>query len=229
MTERSEREEMYLITIARLMEAGWAPPVPLSQISAQLEIAPVSANQMIRRLEEDGLVNYTPYKGVSLTSRGMELALRILRHRRLWEVFLVEHLKYSPGDASQLACRLEHTLPCEAAERLAVFLGNPTLNPSGLPIPEENACSSPLNQVGLHAIDLNQPVLVSEFHADSATRSFFEAQGISPAQEIVILASASNGDLLVQTNQGFTVNLSRELVGKILVIPAVPSHKQQPN
>ncbi len=228
MAERSEREEMYLITIARLMEAGWAPPVPLSQISTQLEIAPVSANQMIRRLEEDGLLTYTPYKGVSLTSTGLELALRILRHRRLWEVFLVVHLHYSPPEASQLACRLEHTLPCEAAERLAVFLGNPTTNPQGLPIPEENACISSLNQVGLHTLDLNQPAQVSDFRSDSATSSFLEAQGISPGQSITVLARASNGDVLIQTAQGRTVSLTHELVPHILVTPALPPTTHSP-
>lgn len=217
--ELSEREEMYLVTIAQLMETGQAEPVPLSLISNQLEIASVSANQMIRRLEEAELVCYTPYKGASLTNNGMQRALRILRHRRLWEFFLVKHLHFTLVEASKLACRLEHTLPCEAAERLADFLGNPTLSPGGLPIPEENACTPPVGQVCLADLNLNQDGLVTEILADPVTRAFLETQGVYPGQALRILASATSGDLLVRTQPAQMINLSPELATQIRVIP----------
>ena len=132
----SESEEMYLVTIARLNESGDNLPVPVSQLAAELNVLPVSANQMIRKLEETGWVCYTPYKGVSLTEEGAALALQILRHRRLWEVFLVEKLKIPVAEAAELACRLEHFLPVDAAERLAIYLGNPGISPTGSPIPQ---------------------------------------------------------------------------------------------
>ena len=107
----SEREEMYLVTIARIQEAGDAGPVPLKTLARELGIGSISTNQMVRTLEEAGWLIYTPYKGVEFTPPGRQRALRILRHRRLWQVFLVERIGYSSDEASELACRLEHTLP----------------------------------------------------------------------------------------------------------------------
>ena len=137
-TNLSESEEMYLVTIARLVESGQSAPTPVAQLACELAIAPVSANQMIRKLEEVKLLYYTPYKGVELTEAGWQAALDILRHRRLWEVFLVEKLHYTPQEAEVLACRLEHNLPPEAAARLAAFLGHPTSSPQGHPIPNQD-------------------------------------------------------------------------------------------
>ena len=100
----SESEEMYLITIARLFEGGVEDPVSVSRIAGELSIQPVSANQMVHKLVEEGLVEYFPYKGVSLTPKGQAAAQQVLRGRRLWEVFLVNHLELSPGEADAMAC-----------------------------------------------------------------------------------------------------------------------------
>ena len=72
----TESEEMYLVTIARLKETELEGPVPLSQLASELEVLNVSVNQMVRKLEETGLVVYLPYKGVDLTESGVQLAGR---------------------------------------------------------------------------------------------------------------------------------------------------------
>ena len=79
----TESTEMYLLRIALLSEEG--DPVPISQLAEELDISPVSTNQMCRKLEEKDLVEYQPYKGVTLTLQGEVIALRVLRKRRLWE------------------------------------------------------------------------------------------------------------------------------------------------
>src|SRR5512140_3453624 len=96
----SEAEEMYLVSIARLIENGQASPVPLSQLAESLSIQPASVNQMVRQLEETGWVTYIPYMGVTLTEAGRNQGQRILRSHRLWEVFLVEHLGVLPVSAN---------------------------------------------------------------------------------------------------------------------------------
>ena len=83
----SESEQMYLITIARLIENGQSEPIPLSDIAKQMSVLPVSVNQMVRKLEGSGFLDYLPYKGVEFTNLGKEIAFRTLRNRRLWEVF----------------------------------------------------------------------------------------------------------------------------------------------
>ena len=126
---------MYLITLAVAEEEGRTAPLPLADLAQRLDISPVSANQMVRRLEERGLVDYHPYHGAALTPEGRVAARRVLRGRRLWATFLAEHLAFTPQEADSLACSLEHVTPPEAADRLARFLGNPAVGPLGRPIP----------------------------------------------------------------------------------------------
>jgi DtxR family transcriptional regulator, Mn-dependent transcriptional regulator len=213
----SESEEMYLATIARIQEASRPGPVPLSQLANEMAVLSVSANQMVRKLEEDNLVTYTPYKGVALTAAGEHEAFRILRHRRLWEVFLVERLQYSPAEADQLACRLEHTLPSEAAERLADFLGNPIESPQQRPIPAAFMEHSILHTISLNQLHLNQTAQVVEIACDAAERSFLDLQGIRSGTRICVLASAASGEVLVRSETDHSVTLSGPLVQMIRV------------
>ena len=130
---------MYLITVAVAEEEGRPGPLALADLAQSLAISPVSANQMVRRLQEQGLVEYHPYHGVSLTPAGRQAARRVLRGRRLWATFLVAHLAFTPEEADALACSLEHVTPPEAADRLAQFLGDPAVGPLGRPIPPAQA------------------------------------------------------------------------------------------
>jgi DtxR family transcriptional regulator, Mn-dependent transcriptional regulator len=213
----SESEEMYLATIARIQEAGQPGPTPLSQVAGEMAVLSVSANQMVRKLEEAGLVTYTPYKGVELTAIGECEALRILRHRRLWEVFLVERLHYTPAEADQLACRLEHTLPPEAAERLADFLGHPVESPQQRPIPAARAAHPAILAMPLNQVHLNQAAWVVEIAADAAVRSFLDLQGVRSGARLRLLASSSTGEVLVQSDDGCSVLLSAPLTQIIRV------------
>lgn len=214
----SESEEMYLVTIARLNEQGEAGPVPVSLLAAELSVMPVSANQMIRKLEEAGWVVYTPYKGVSLTTQGLTLALTILRHRRLWEVFLVEQLKIPTGEAADMACRLEHFLPTPAAERLATFLGNPSIAPSGSPIPPSNHETTPLDMpIGM--IDVGAVCEITRIECDHATRSFLTSEGITAGEIVRVIAIGSRGAILVQTSTGNSTHVSSALAKGLWVRP----------
>jgi len=215
----SESEEMYLATIARLQETGQPGPSPISRLADELAVQPVSANQMVRKLMDCGLVTYTPYKGVALTDDGRDAALRILRHRRLWEVFLVENLGYLPQEADQLACRLEHTLPAEAAERLANFLGNPVVSPSQMPIPPAEPLPQRPAYLALSRLNVNTTAVVMEITADSAIRSFLDLQGIRRGVQLSLLASANSGELLVRSATGNTLLISTELGRAIQVKP----------
>ena len=211
----SESEEMYLVTIARLVESGQAAPTPVALLAGELAIAPVSANQMIRKLEEANLVCYTPYKGVELTEAGWQAALHILRHRRLWEVFLVEKLRYAPQEAEVLACRLEHDLPPEAAARLSAFLGHPTSSPQGHPIPTLEATQVLENELNLAQVLPGQEASVTRLACDPAARAFLAARGILPGRTVHILAAA--GDSLLVEASGAAIHLAPDLVKSIWV------------
>ena len=116
----SEAEEMYMITLAKLAERGVQSPVPLTLLAEELAVLPVSANQMVHKLEQEGILDYVPYKGVAMRPEGRRLANRTLRRRRLWELFLVDRLGLPFAEADALACRMEHITSAEVTERLAV-------------------------------------------------------------------------------------------------------------
>jgi DtxR family transcriptional regulator, Mn-dependent transcriptional regulator len=213
----SESEEMYLISIARLNEAGIDGPVPLSQLAEELDLAPVSVNQMVRKLEEAGLVTYLPYKGAELTISGRQAALRTLRHRRLWEVFLVEELRFSPDEAEELACKMEHVLPDEAADRLATFLGNPVASPQGMPIPEALSQEAVRCEVALRQLKAAETSRVTQIAADTATRTYLSAEGIASDTQITVLAIGGTGAMLLKTENGKTIHLAEEVVKTIWV------------
>jgi DtxR family transcriptional regulator, Mn-dependent transcriptional regulator len=211
----TESEEMYLVSIAMLLENGAADPVPVSLLANEMNITAISANQMVRKLEECGLVRYSPYKGVSLTEEGEKAALRVLRHRRLWEVFLVERLRFSPNESERQACRVEHIFPDEAVERLAEYLGQPTKSPQGKAIPAAEDARLE-NDLSLRQINAGQEGKVSQIDASPATRAFLAHQGLSAGEPLKVLATAQDGDILVSVG-GKTVNLAAELAQSIRV------------
>jgi DtxR family Mn-dependent transcriptional regulator len=214
----TESEEMYLITAVLLKERGLEEPLPISQLAEALSIQPVSAHQMIHRLAEDGWVTFTPYKGITLTPDGERLALSVLRHRRLWEVFLVDQLQILPDVAAELACKLEHTVPDDIAERLSRFLGQPTQSPLGNPIPAAQSSALPLPERFLIQLKTGEESQVARIQADEATHSFLTGEGISPGTHVTVLAIGSNGAMLAAFGE-CNVHLSERTARSILIFP----------
>jgi DtxR family Mn-dependent transcriptional regulator len=171
---------------------------------------------MVRKLEEAGMVSYTPYKGVVLTPEGEHLALRTLRHRRLWEVFLVENLKMTSDEANEVACRLEHALPAEVAERLAGFLGNPTTSPQGKPIPDVMMHLGLPEGMALSQLQVGQEGQVMQVDADAAAQAFLSSQGIRSGAVLNVLGTGNAGAMLVGV-EGRSVYLSTGLAQTVRV------------
>jgi DtxR family Mn-dependent transcriptional regulator len=212
----SESEEMYLVTMARLAEHGVEEPIPLSLLAEELSVLPVSVNQMVRKMAEEGYLIYLPYKGVEFTPQGRRLARQVLRGRRLWEVFLVDHLEFSPLEAEALACRMEHITTSIVADRLSSFLGEPATNPRGKPIPGEsdNEIEIPARLLG--ELKVGQRAEVLHLVAESAASDFLDAQGIHPGAEVAVLAAGSQGSLLLDVG-GRQVNLTGDVASCVFV------------
>lgn len=110
--------------------------VSTSLIAEQLGgFRPASVTGMIKKLAEMQLVSYTPYYGVQLTPAGERIALEVIRHHRLIELFLVKALGYRWDEVHDDADQLEHVISEKLEERIAAWLGHPTLDPHGDPIP----------------------------------------------------------------------------------------------
>jgi len=109
-----------------------------SELAALLEVRPGSVSGMLRKLSALGLVEHEPYRGVRLTEHGRRVALEVIRHHRLLELFLVESLGMTWDEVHAEAEVLEHALSEELEELIAVKLGNPTVDPHGDPIPSRD-------------------------------------------------------------------------------------------
>src|SRR4051795_7192550 len=125
--------EDYLKAIYRLEDQDQV--VSMQQLIGELDVRGASVTNMIKRLSEMKLVEYEPYKGVSLTESGRKIALEIVRHHRLLELYLSENLGMPWHEVHAEAERLEHHLSDELEARLDSALGHPTHDPHGDPIP----------------------------------------------------------------------------------------------
>ena len=128
-------EEDYIKLIHELQDETEEAYIKGATLAEQFDFTLQSVNEMLKRLEKKGFLNYTPYKGVKLTKKGRLEAIRLIRAHRIWEVFLAQKLGF-PWDAlHQEAERLEHASSDEVIERLYRYLGEPAYCHHGNPIP----------------------------------------------------------------------------------------------
>jgi DtxR family Mn-dependent transcriptional regulator len=136
MTGTSEAVENYAKAIYSLQHRGGGEPVATNDLADRLEVTAASASGMIKKLADLGLVAHVPYRGVQLTDEGERLALEVLRHHRLLELYLATQLDVPWDRVHEEAEALEHVLSEDLEARIAAKLGNPTHDPHGDPIPD---------------------------------------------------------------------------------------------
>ena len=124
----------YLKEIYKLQSEGTRPTT--TAIARRMGVAPSSATSMLKKLAALGLAEHSPYRGVELSEAGSQIALEVIRHHRLLEVYLAETLKLSIDAVHEEADRLEHVLSEELEARIDEQLGYPTHDPHGDPIPD---------------------------------------------------------------------------------------------
>lgn len=132
----SENIEEYLEVLYR--NGSNKEQVSTTKLSKELGIAPGSVTQMLKKLEKLGYIDYTPYKGATLTDEGMKIAQKITRKHRILEKFLIDILKIKEENVHEQACEMEHTLSDEAERALCAMLNNPDVCPDNNIIPACN-------------------------------------------------------------------------------------------
>ena len=184
----SESTEMYLKAMIELSDREM---LAMGRLAERLSVTSVSANEMVRRLSEQGLVNHTPYKGVALTKKGREVACNVLRRQRLWECFLYDHLKIEWTQLYEFACSLEHATAPEVTEALAVFLGDPKTCPRGNPIPAMDGSFTPLNGVPLNTVAVGEMVHVLAVNATAMdVLKYLYERKLLPGHKVKVLEAA---------------------------------------
>lgn len=179
-------EENYLKAIYKLSERG-GTKITTNSISEMVETSPASVSDMLRKLSEKKLINYTKYHGVSLTAGGKRTAGMVVRKHRLWELFLVEKLKYNWDEVHEIAEQLEHIQSESLVKRLYQFLGSPKYDPHGDPIPDEHGNISPTDHHVLSDAPINEKVVVTGVRDHTAEFLKFIAQmGIKTGTEVTV-------------------------------------------
>jgi DtxR family Mn-dependent transcriptional regulator len=132
----SEAIQHYLREIYKLGQEH--DRVSVSALARAQKVAPASASAMVKKLAALGLAEHAPYKGIALTPAGERVALEVIRHHRLLELYLAQTLGLDVDDVHDEADRLEHVISEELEARIDRALGFPTHDPHGDPIPDAN-------------------------------------------------------------------------------------------
>src|SRR5919112_2246216 len=143
--QTSSATQDYLKAIYLLAEspADASGLVSTTALAQRLEVSAASATNMLKKLDQLGLVAHVPYHGARLTERGRAVALEVVRHHRLLETYLAQALGVPWDQVHAEAEILEHHLSEELEERIAARLGHPTADPHGHPIPTKDLTSPP--------------------------------------------------------------------------------------
>lgn len=165
--------------------------VTTSVLGAQRGFKPGSITGMLKKLAEMGLVTHVPYQGVQLTDIGEKIALEVIRHHRLLELYLVEALGYSWDEVHEEAERLEHHISEKFEERIAAHLGQPTVDPHGDPIPSIEGTVPDCASLCLAELPVGARARIVRVSDQDAERlRYLASLGLVPGADVQVTASA---------------------------------------
>lgn len=213
-------EENYLKAIYHLSHEG-EKSVNTNAIAIELNTTPASVSDMIRKLSKKKAVHYEKYRGVNVSSKGKETALRVIRKHRLWEVFLVQKLKFKWDEVHDIAEQLEHIKSPLLIKRLDEFLGYPKYDPHGDPIPDEDGNISKLKKQALSSSDVgSKGTVIGVNDSTSAFLKYLDKVGISIGSELKILdKNEFDGSLDIEL-QDKTITISPVAAENISIVIA---------
>lgn len=215
---RSQSIEDYLKAIYKLQTAQ-KKGVSTSQLAKEMDVANASVTNMLKRLSELGMVNYRSYYGTTLTDSGEKIALEMIRHHRLLELYLMEMLGYSWDEVHDEAEKLEHYISEQFEDKIAELLNNPTVDPHGDPIPTKDGKMPEIESQKLSNVKANAACIVLRVKNQSPdVLRDLEKRGLIPGVKIEILRkSGQNGEIELKIENSIT-QIHPNLADQILVI-----------
>jgi DtxR family Mn-dependent transcriptional regulator len=205
---------MYLKSLFELSPAG--EPVSISAVAGRLGVSPVSASEMIHRLERRHLVVHRRYRGVHLTSGGRRHAIGLIRRHRLWECFLHTELGLPWESVHDQACELEHAATEEVTEALAARMDHPARCPHGNLIPDRQhrvqpEASRPLTEL----VPGDEGLLASVYPETTETLSYLAAHDFRPGRPFLVERIEPIDRLYLLRYQAGTITVGPELAGRL--------------
>ncbi|MCA9866082.1 MAG: metal-dependent transcriptional regulator [Anaerolineales bacterium] len=201
-------------------------PVSTSRIAAARRVKPASATSMIQRLAKLHLVNYEKHYGVTLTATGDKLALEVIRHHRLLELYLMEALGFSWDEVHEQADILEHVISEKLEERIAAALNHPEFDPHGDPIPALDGTIAVIDTTALADMPAGARARVSRIPDDSNSEllRYLAGLGLVPGVEVRMIEVAPFlGPLTI------AVSDEHKVIGRNLAELVLVEHLTAPN
>lgn len=217
--------EDYLKTIYMLAQEE--SPVSTSRIAEARQVKPGSATGMIKRLSKLELVDYQKHYGVTLTAEGERIALEVIRHHRLIELYLIEALGFSWDEVHEQADILEHVISEKLEERIARALGYPEFDPHGAPIPTKELVMPDVNNQPLSTLTAGDTAVVSRItwpDEDGEMLRYVGSLGLRPGSRFEVVAVAPfDGPITVR------IGTDEKVVGHNVATAVLVEVEKQPN
>jgi DtxR family Mn-dependent transcriptional regulator len=216
LADLSDALQDYLREIYKLQAES--SRVRTTTLARRMGVRPPSATAMVKKLAARGLVDHQPYRGVRLTRRGERIALEVLRHHRLLELYLARTLKLELDAVHAEADRLEHALSETLEERIDQALGSPTEDPHGDPIPDAALRIVHPNARRLTELEPGERATVQGVpDGDGEILRYLAELGLVPGQPVELLRAEPFGGPLTLRAEGRSAAISRQLAAEIRV------------
>lgn len=187
-------------------------------LSKALDLNPATVLEMVRKMSERKLVEVLPDKTIRLTDKGKKKALSIIRKHRLWEVFLVDKLNYKWNEVHDLAEQLEHIESADLIKRLEAFLGHPTIDPHGDPIPDENGKLKKIKTQPLTSAPLKKKLAVIALgNSSDEFLKYLDKIGLTIGDTVEISEIEEFDKSVTLLHKKTSISLSNEAASSLLV------------
>ncbi len=207
----SKSEENYLKEIYALSESS-KEVVNTSLLANKLATKSPSVTEMLKKLAKKNLLKYEKYKGVKLNTQGKSIALGIIRKHRLWETFLVDKLNFNWDEVHVIAEQLEHIQSDQLTDRLDEFLGFPTMDPHGDPIPNKKGQVIKINKTPLFNMGISEEgVFIGVKSSSDSFLKYLSKNNISIGCKIKIISIEDFDNSLKIEINNLRFNISKDV------------------
>ncbi|MCS6859029.1 MAG: metal-dependent transcriptional regulator [Abditibacteriales bacterium] len=215
----SQAVEDYLKVIYKLQREN--ERVTTTDLAKAMKVSPASVTNMVKKLAKMRLVQHTSYQGVGLTKAGEKVALEVVRHHRLLELYLKEALGYSWDQVHDEAEKLEHHISEEFEERIFEALGRPAFDPHGDPIPTKDGKIQATDFDPLSEAEPGDVLVIRRVDdGDPELLRYLAELGLTPMVTIEVMSKQPfNGPLIVRVGESQHA-VGREVARNIFVTPA---------
>lgn len=211
-------EENYLKAIYHLSDGG-VNNVTTNAIAESMRTTPASVNDMVKRLANKKLIGHQKYKGATLLGEGKKTALNIIRKHRLWEVFLVEKLNFNWDEVHEVAEQLEHIRSPKLIKHLDEFLGHPTVDPHGDPIPNEDGEMKQTTKAPIADVDIaTNGIVVSVDNDHSQLLKHLDQIGVKLGSKIQVIERIEfDGSVSIKIDNGEPQFISKAIAENLMI------------